>query len=488
MRFMIQMRRFGLAAVAAVAITGCGLGEFAGQLGELADNLAAELEDEGTVLAAAAAVLYEADDAMVDLEADTDLDTVQTEMLGMGRREGQGPAMAPAGAPGRDGGKIVEQEIETGLLGRPLSAWLVSEYDTGPRSRVELDVAWVWSSGVSDTGDMNDALPVDRGGPHGWRRIDAESTTTWRTRDGGAVTSEERAMRRDHTDPAVQAFRMAATAVAPDHPRAPFRKLEWSGEFGMETTGSGALERRVELRDGGIDERAWAVSVSDGTLSIVYAHGGPDGLTADGEGTWDLGGTPRCPLDDVGSWTVVRAFPDEGTEPARPVSEVVTRDVDGLVAEVTGRLTLADGRALERSMTWTVESPTACDAPPTELRLAYEGVGYGGVARSGTIVRTADGLERTSVAEREDGTSVESVMTRSAAGASLVVRHLRTDGSTAALLELAAAPGGPAVGTLTRYDEAGEVLEVIEISRDPDGRFHWQRPGAVARVLLRGAF
>lgn len=153
-----------------------------------------------------------------------------------------------------------------------------------------------------------------------------------------------------------------------------------------------------------------------------------------------------------------------------------------------GTWTPVNGRTLERTMTWTVERPTTCDAPPTELRVAYSGVGYHGVSRSGTIVRTADGLERTSVAEREDGTRVESLMTRSASGATLVVRHLRADGSTALLLELAAAPGGPAVGTLSRYDEAGEVIEVIEISRDPAGRFLWRRPRAATRVLLRGAF
>lgn len=467
-----QPFRSALSAVAltsALAAAGCGV------LPALEDLKAAVDVAEPVVLTIgdAAVVLFpEAEDAVADLDDEESLGDIAAEMGGVAYRDGGGLAMAPGAGADEP---TVTRTIETGLRGRPLAADILIESAGGPRSRVHHQLAWIWSSGLDDSGDLDDAAPVDRGGPHGWRRIDATSETTWRTRDGDGVTSVTLAMRRDHTDPAVHAFRTAVTAIAPAHDKAPWQRMEAFGQFGLEATGVGRFSRLVEFADARTDEREWSLSVSEGVLAIDYRRTAPDGLTAAGEGLWQTAGTP-CPLDDEGEWVLVREFPALGTEPTRPLRERVQRVQDGRVTVVSGELELADGRTLARAVTWTVEAPVDCSSRPAEIRLSFAGVGYGGALRSGEIVRSAEGWERRSRAELPDGRSVEAVVVRSGGVSVVTVRILAADGAILALLELSAAPGGPAVGTLTRFDGDGEVLSVSEVQREPDGRYRLQRP------------
>jgi hypothetical protein len=456
--------------VSVVALAGCGVLPTAE---EIVDALAQSELASLTLEDAARLLLPEAEDALTDLDDEDALGDVEAELGGIEPNDGTSVALAPAAG---DGEPTVTRTVDTGLRGRPLSADILIESASGPRAKVRHELAWIWSSGLDDSGDLNDAAPVDRGGPHGWRRIDAQSETTWRTREGDGVTSVTVAMRRDHTDPAVHAFRTAVTAMAPDHDKAPWRRMESFGEFGLAATGVGHFSRRVEFRDDSVDAREWSIAVSDDVLAIDYARSGPDGMVAEGEGEWATGGTPRCPLDDEGQWTLTRQFPDQGTEPARPVAERVLRTQDGTVTVVNGELDLADGRTLTRTVTWTVEAPVDCSERPTELRISFEGVGYGGAARSGSIVRTADSWERSTEVDLPDGRSVETLVVRSGGTAVITVRHLRADGSLSALLELTTAPGGPAQGTLTQFDESGEIVAVIDVERELDGRYRLRRP------------
>lgn len=455
--------------VSAAALAGCGILPTAD---EIIDALAQSEIAAMSLEEVAHLLLPEAEDALVDLDDEDALGDIEAELGGIERNDGTPVALAPGG-----GGEepTVTHTIETGLRGRPLAADILIESSAGPRAKIRHELAWIWSSELDDSGDLNDAAPVDRGGPHGWRRIDAQSETTWRTREGDGVTSVTVAMRRDHTDPAIHAFQTSVTAIAPDHEKAPWRRMESYGEFGFAATGVGFFSRRVELRDDRVDAREWSIAVSDDVLAIGYARSGPDGIAAEGEGEWTTGGTPRCPLDDEGLWTLTRLFPDEGTEPARPVAERVQRAQNGRVTVVQGELDLADGRTLARAVTWTVEAPIDCSERPSELRLSFEGVGYGGAVRSGQIVRTADTWERRTEVSLPDGRGVETLVVRSGGTAVITVRHLRVDGSLSALLELTTAPGGPAQGTLTRFDESGEIVAVIEVERELSGRYRLRR-------------
>lgn len=466
-----QLSRRAAALASALALAGCGLLP-------TAKEVVAALERSGLgtmALSEAAELLFtEVDEGLADLNDEDALGAVKAEMGMEGFDPSGGAVAAAAPSPQRDGGSG-SWSVETGLGGRPLSADIVVELESGPWSQIHHELTWTWSSGLDDSGDLNDTAPVDRGGPHGWRRIDAHSEMTWRTRGGAGVTSVTRAMRRDHTDPAISAFQTAVTAIAPDHEKVPWRRMEMHGEFGLEATGSGHFSRRLEFRDDGLDVQEWSVALTDGTLTIAYEHQGPDGLTATGQGAWEIGDTTRCPLDDVGRFELTRQFSAQGTESTRPVEERVQRRQDGRVTVIEGELELADGRTLSRAVTWTVEAPANCSDRPTERRISFTGVGYGGAQRSGQIIRAAGRWERTARVERQDGRVVETSVVRSGGATVVTVRQLRADGGLASLLELNVAPGGRAQGTLTQYDEAGEVISVTEVERELDGRYRLRR-------------
>ncbi len=132
------------------------------------------------------------------------------------------------------------------------------------------------------------------------------------------------------------------------------------------TDTSGHASRVVTFSDGTTDSivRTLAYDVTADTLSGGWDHAGRLGFHGVGAFAFDLQGTPLCRLDDTGTVSIDRDFPDSLTLATAPVSEAVEIVKDGLTTSLDGTLTLRDGTVLTRSLTRTQESPLACDAMP----------------------------------------------------------------------------------------------------------------------------
>lgn len=439
---------------------------------------AAALEDATLLAADSEAVLEE-------IETDQDLEDIQDELttIDVEAMSDGLAAVSPGGgfAPARSRNVTVTcYQDDDCSTGRIRSLVVVEELNGGVRTQRITELHFQYSSAPDEDvrGDLNE---TNRFSSHAY--VYATITATTQLRGGAVSDAVLTGWRHWHSNPNVRYLFFDLTETLPQDERAPYASMRWSGGWDVAADDPGEFERVVTLRDGRSDTRTWTLDEDDSVdgvdLSIAYHRTAPDGMTAAATGIINLGGTRHCRLDDSGTMNLVRVFNADGTEPTRPISEVVDHSSADGRHNITGHLYLADGTVLERSATRTVVIPAECDNAHFPQVLESEGVSYHGVTYTSTMTKTGPGtlsLEATRTAT--DGTITEITVDRVNRNSTVVVAHYNATGALVAELVLEVDPTDLAVGTLTRYDESGQVIEVIEIERDLSGRFYAGRPGS----------
>ncbi|RMF18334.1 MAG: hypothetical protein D6761_02905 [Candidatus Dadabacteria bacterium] len=496
--------RFLIAGVLALSLQACGLADTVGSIVDALESRIAELtgvSDE--TFAVASELMTDGDTAIAATEDEDEIESIQDELdVAAAGDIGSLAAFSPALAAG-DHDRMADRTVERTcyqsnncLTGRVRTLKIVESFERGPASGRVVDIFFQYSSSPTEgtRGDMNESDAwYPRAGTGTPAYVYAEVTVTTSFRDADVAPAVIEGWRHWHEDPAKHYLFFDLTQTMPDDPRAPYATMHWYGGWDVASDAPGAFTREIVFADERTDLRTWTVdeTVDDGgsiSLDVTYNRTAPDGLTASGQGTWDLSTTRHCRLDDSGQFTLVRNFPAADTTDAYAVSETVVWIRDGVTSTVNGTLTLSDDSTRTRSMVRTIELPTSCDDEPLPRQVVQEGTTYRGVTVETTIQRDAGSLLVESSRTKPDGSTIEAEVARADGVGTVQITHTASDGTTLAELVLTVQPGGQATGTLTRYLDDGTV-EVIDIERDIRGDLrmhHPNRPRDQFRRINRG--
>lgn len=344
------------------------------------------------------------------------------------------------------------------------------------------DLSFQWSSAPGGAGDLNNTPPSPS-------FVSTAVTSTATFRGVSAEPARLTGYREWHTSPLTHYLNFDLTLVLPSLERAPFRSLHWYGGFPTQEAGGakyGSFTREVVLQDGSNDTRTWELSLSGNTLAVSYSRHHSSGFTARGSGTINTQGT-RCRRDDVGSFTLIRTFPQENTTEVQPVSEVVMTSQNANVMEENGTLYLSDGTTRNSSTTRTIVNPTQCGDNELPWVEQVRRTSYRGVEVEFTVTKTEGGVAITGTRTLPNGGTQNYTIVRTASGITTVrATSTRANGARAEL-DLTVSPSGHAVGTLT-LTRADGTVDLIEVNRDLKGyKLHRAgRPRSEFRRINRG--
>ncbi len=236
----------------------------------------------------------------------------------------------------------------------------------------------------------------------------------------------------------------------------------------------GASEKVLTFSDDTTRSTVRHFSFDAGTrhMSGTWTHTGRKGFLGLGTFDMNIGETPFCRLDDVGTISIERTYGESSTS---VTSEQIEMTQDGLVLNIAGTLTLTDGSTKTKTLTRTQTQPTTCGERGEGLRsFTVTGTGYGGNEISFTESRTPGNVTIHAVRTMADTGNVQTLDAVRTQGV-LQIQASVSNAAGEVLFEaqLVLHPGGDGVGQVSRLVEGKMVKTHFSID---DGKIIIEKP------------